>query len=165
MYHRLYAHVVWTTRGRAPIIDARVARFLCRYLRGVACQERAQILEIGLVADHVHLLVRLNPGTRLPRLMQRWKGGSAVVATRERHAAEHGPLRWSKGYSVHSVSPRALQSVRTYLRAQAEHHPAAAIIDWEDDGAEFDPVSNDEWRDASRTRVLSRSRTSRRSVD
>ena len=164
MYHRLYAHIAWTTRDRAPVIDARVARFLCRYFRGVARQERAQILEIGLVADHVHLLVRLNPGTQLPRLIQRCKGGSAVIATRERHAAEDRQLRWGKGYSVHSISPRALPAVRTYLRTQAQHHPSAAIPGWEGADAGFDPVSKDEWRAAPRTRVLSRSRTGARSV-
>ena len=36
--HRLYVHVVWTTRGRAPLLDAKVARFLWRFLRDVVRQ-------------------------------------------------------------------------------------------------------------------------------
>jgi REP element-mobilizing transposase RayT len=66
MRHRLYAHVVWTTRDRAPLLDARMARFLWRFLRDVARQERAVVLGLGLVRTHVHLLLRLHPTTRCP---------------------------------------------------------------------------------------------------
>jgi REP element-mobilizing transposase RayT len=156
MLHRLYAHVVWTTRGRRALIDARVARFLCGFLRGVARQERAQVLEIGMVADHVHVLVRLDPNTHLPRLVQRWKGGSAVMARREGHTAAQASLRWSKGYSVVSISPRALPAVRRYLQAQPDHHPEAAIRDWAGDQSEFDPVSREQWVGEDRVRVLAK---------
>jgi putative transposase len=164
MLHRLYAHVVWTTRGRQKRIDARVARFLCGFVRGVARQERAQVLETGMVADHVHVLVRLDPNTHLPRLVQRWKGGSAVMARREGHTTAHAPLRWSKGYSVVSISPRALPAVRAYLRAQPDHHPDAAIPGWAGDQSDFDPVSREQWVGENRVRVLARNRTAPSSV-
>src|SRR5712691_12081884 len=70
-------------------------------------QEQAHILEIGMVATHVHILVRISPTTRLPRLMQRLKGGSAVIANRERRSTTGTELQWSKGYFIQSVSPRA----------------------------------------------------------
>jgi putative transposase len=156
MRQRLYVHVVWTTRDRRSLISARVARFLTGFLRGVARQEGAQVLEIGLAADHVHLLVRLDVTTRLPRLVQRWKGGSAAVARQEGQGSPGTPLRWSKGYAIQSVSPRALPAVRAYLRAQAQHHPDRAIAGWDGDESEFDPVGHDEWRGQGRARILAR---------
>src|SRR5882762_8666818 len=84
MRHRLYYHIVWTTRERQHLIDGGLARFLCRFLRGVARQERAHILEIGVVATHVHLLVRMHPICSVSRLLQRMKGGSAAKS-RERN--------------------------------------------------------------------------------
>ena len=97
MIHRLYCHIVWTTRGREPLIDAGLARFLCAFLRGVAGQERTQILEIGMVRTHVHLVVRLHPTTRLDRLLQRLKGGSAAIAGKERHSTEGPSASMGKG--------------------------------------------------------------------
>lgn len=90
MYHRLYCHIVWTTREREPLIDSGLARFLTRYLRTIARQERAHILEIGMVATHVHLLMRIDQGTSLPRLLQRLKGGSSYLLRSQprRHAGE-----------------------------------------------------------------------------
>src|SRR5207248_902592 len=79
MIDRIYCHVVWATRHRAPLIDAGLARFLCTFLRRVATQEGARILEIGMVRTHLHLLVRIRPTTDVSRLLQRLKGGSAAA--------------------------------------------------------------------------------------
>ena len=112
--------MVWTTHDRASLIDADIATFLCRFLRDVAGQERAHILEIGMVATHVHVLIRLHPTTELPRLLQRLKGGS-------------------------SVSPRSLDALRQYLRNQPVHHPREVIFGWPGDVPEHDRTSPDEW--------------------
>ena len=133
MYHRLYYHVVWGTNDREPGITGDVALFLCRFLRSVAIQERARILEIGMVNDHVHVLMTLHPMTNWMRLIQRLKGASSMVANREKHADAAKPLKWGKGYSVHSVSPCNVEKVRGYLKRQAEHHPERAIADWNGD--------------------------------
>src|SRR2546428_11333208 len=115
---RIYCHIVWTTRSRKALIDAALARFLCGFLRGVASQEAARLLEIGMVRTHVHLLVRISPTTNVSRLLQRLKGGSAAIAGKERRAPEGKPLKWAKGYSIHSVSFRDVAAVRTCLRTQ-----------------------------------------------
>jgi REP-associated tyrosine transposase len=139
VYHRLYVHLTWTTRDRAPLIDAVLARFLTRFLRSVGTQERARVLEIGMVSDHVHLLVRLHPVTEIPRLLQRMKGGSAVLGTTPKKG--HPGLRWAKGYSILSVNPKQLGRVRDYLRNQPRHHPHLAIEGWSGDTwSETDPI-------------------------
>ena len=153
MIDRIYCHVVWTTRHRQPLIDTGSARFLCDFLRAVAAQERARILEIGMVRTHVHLLVRIHPTTALSRLLQRLKGGSAAIAGKERHATAGNHLRWAKGYSIHSVSPRSLAAVREYLRAQPLRHPEVAIPGWTGDEPEYEQAGQDEWRSELRRRV------------
>ena len=126
MRHRIYLHVVWTTRDRTPIIGLECARFLAGYLGRIARDERTQIICLGIVSTHVHLLIRVHPTTVLPRLVQRWKGGSAAVARRD-----HGlKLPWEPGYSVDSVSTRALEAVGHYVLNQHIHHPDQAIEGW-----------------------------------
>lgn len=43
MFHRLYVHACWTTRGRTPLIDLKVAEFLDRFIRCVARKERTDV--------------------------------------------------------------------------------------------------------------------------
>jgi putative transposase len=149
----MYEHVIWTTRDRAATIDAGLARFLCLFLRGVASQEGARILQIGMVRTHVHLLVRIRPTTHVSRLLQRLKGGSAAVAGKERHSTEGHALRWAKGYAIYSVGPRSVSAVRAYLRAQPVHHPNEVILGWNGDEGEYDAGGTDEWRSELRKRV------------
>jgi REP element-mobilizing transposase RayT len=142
MRHRLYVHLVWTTRRRAPLIDARLARFLCRVLRALARKEHAYLLEIGMVQTHVHVLARVHTLTTVARLAHRLKGGSSALALQGKDTTSDLKLVWSKGYSVQSVSVTALEVVRQYLRAQPEHHKEEAISGWEGDiAAEYDVAS------------------------
>jgi putative transposase len=110
MRHRLYYHLIWTTRGRLPLRNAELAAFLGRYLRNIARQERAHVLEMGIVTTHLHLLVRTDPQTDLSRLVQRFKGGSAHQANVERLGQGADGLRWAKGYTLETVSPRDLEA-------------------------------------------------------
>jgi len=123
MRHRLFVHVVWTTRDRLPSLDAQRATFLVDILPRLALRERGRILVVGMVSTHLHLLIRYHPTSHLPRLVQLLKGTSATVARRD-----HGlPILWAKGYNVESVSVRALGAVARYIRSQPEHHPSEAI--------------------------------------
>ena len=131
MRDRIYVHVVWTTRERQPLIDLAVARFLARYFRAVANQERAGIHALGLVTTHVHVVLQLHPTTSISKLLQRLKGGSSVLSNREGHSPVARPLRWAKGYNIESVSPRGLVAARTYVLSQSQRHPQDAIPGWE----------------------------------
>jgi REP element-mobilizing transposase RayT len=130
MHHQLLIHIVWTTRNREATIDGHRAAYLWENLPVIARQERAHILEIGIVTTHLHLLVRIHPSTSLPRLLQRMKGGTAKAVNW--HASVSGPaLRWAKGYSATTVSPRHIEAAASYIRHQHTHHPTEAIPGWE----------------------------------
>jgi putative transposase len=123
MRHRIYYHITWTTRDRFPLIDHEVSGFLRHFLPKIAREERATILELGIVDNHVHALVRAHPNTDVPRLVQRFKGASARLATKHGIARRGLGLRWAKGYSIESVGPRALEAARSYVRSQTTRHP------------------------------------------
>jgi REP element-mobilizing transposase RayT len=130
MFHQLYYHIVWTTRDRRATITRVVAEFLDRILRSIARQERASMLELGMVATHVHLLVRAHPMSVIPRLLQRLKGASSALAGKELGLSAEHQLRWAQGYTIQTISPRMVETVRDYVRHQAERHPQEAIAGW-----------------------------------
>jgi putative transposase len=129
MRHRLYYQIVWTTRDRRPLINAESATFLTRIARGITRQERGQLLEIGVVSTHVHLLVSLHPMTQISHLLQRLKGTGAHLINQQRSPATPR-LEWAAGYAIESVSEGDLGRVRDYVRRQAERHPEEAIAGW-----------------------------------
>jgi len=127
MRSRLFYHLVWTTRERRPLLDASAFRFLERYLKSVARQEHARILALGVVRTHVHVLFEARTTTALPRLVQRFKGGSSALINREGHAEGPVPVRWARGYAIHTVGTRGLSAARAYVANQGAHHPAERI--------------------------------------
>ncbi|OGT92096.1 MAG: hypothetical protein A2083_10755 [Gemmatimonadetes bacterium GWC2_71_9] len=98
-----YAHLTWTTLRRAPLIDAPVAVFLRRFLPPQARRFGAQVLEIGILRDHVHPLLHMAPACPVSQLVQALKGASARIANRDGTAPADRPLRWDRGYDLRSV--------------------------------------------------------------
>ncbi len=123
---RLYAHLTWTTLQRQPLISPEVAEFLRRFLPREAARHGARLLELGIVADHVHVVLELSPILNLPRLLQGLKGASARLANRD-GLTSRAPLRWAEGYDLRSVGARQLSTVIAYVRNQARRHPALAV--------------------------------------
>ena len=118
---RIFAHLSWTTFARLPLIDARVAAFLEKFLDAECQRQGARMVAVGIVHDHVHLLIELPATFDVPRLVQGLKGASARIANRD-GIAGHESLRWAQGYDLRSVGPRQLAAVEAYVRNQAVHH-------------------------------------------
>jgi REP element-mobilizing transposase RayT len=74
MPFRFYAHLSWTTWARLPLVDEQVAEFLGPFLLAEAKRHGARVVEMGVVSDHVHLLLELPPVYDAPRLVQGLKG-------------------------------------------------------------------------------------------
>ena len=118
-----YVLMTWTTLERRPLITQRIVAFLVEILPGIARRHGANLLEAGIVNDHVHVLLRLPSRYDLPRLAQGLKGTTARMVNRERLADDSQPFRWARGYDVRTVGLRGLNDAREYLKGQLLRHP------------------------------------------
>ena len=124
----IYAHLTWATHQRAEIINSSAEDFLRRFLPAVARRHSAEVLAVGMVRDHIHLLLVLPSVNDIPRLVQGLKGASARIANRDR-IVDGGKLRWGSGYDLRSVSPTDLVRVMRYVEGQPNRHPELRIDD------------------------------------
>ena len=118
---QIYVLLTWTTLRRTDVIDDIVAAFLRRFPPPVARRFGADVLALGAVSDHVHLLLFLPLVVDIPRLVPALKGASARVGNRDR-VGSRGPLRWAQGYDLRSIGVRGVQRVTSYVAHQAEQH-------------------------------------------
>lgn len=117
----VYVHFVWATWDRHPLIPEELTRELYRFV-GSICQDKGcEVLAIGGMADHIHLLVKLSGKVTLSSdLMEQVKGGSSRwMATR---GGEENPFKWQGGYGAFSVSPYDKGRVIQYIQNQKQHH-------------------------------------------
>jgi len=125
---RLYGLLTWTTLRRLPLIHPQLAAFLRRALPEIARRHGCRIVEIGIVSNHIHLILELSPRPDIPRLVQGLKGASARIANRDGYMPR-ARLQWATGYDFRSLGVRDLYRAIEYVRNQSQHHPEVAIAD------------------------------------
>jgi REP element-mobilizing transposase RayT len=119
-YVSSYHHCVFSTKERRPLITPSLQERLWPYLGGIAREHKMTAVEIGGVADHVHMLLSLPSSMAIPKGLQLIKGGSSKWV--HDTFPEHGQFRWQVKYGSFSVSVSQLDKITEYIRNQAEHH-------------------------------------------
>jgi len=109
------------------MIDPPTRAFLDEFFRRTAIKERVNVIELAVLATHVHLIVRTSSRVDLSRLVQMLKGGSSYAASRV--PGNKLGLRWTREYSATTVSPRSLPEAVQYLREQNYRHPLERVAD------------------------------------
>ena len=127
MSSQFYIHLSWTTLERRPIIGPSEAAFLRRFIPAEAQRHRCDVIAVGVVSDHVHVLIRSPNRLDLPRLLQGLKGTSARLASMDGTISQTG-LRWAKGHDARTVSPERLGAVADYVKQQGARHPRRAVV-------------------------------------
>ena len=113
-------HVVFSTKHRQPLITPGLQDRLWPYLGGIARENKMKALQVGGVADHVHLLLSLPSTLAIAKAVQLIKGNSSkwIHDTFREHAA----FEWQEGYGAFSIGVSGVKDTVAYIENQAEHH-------------------------------------------
>lgn len=143
-FSSLSYHFVFSTKLRRPLLKTEIRPRVYEYIGGLIRSEGGSLIQIGSVADHVHLLFKLNPTHTVADSVRVLKANSSKWINEERLTEER--FAWQEGYSIFSVSQSQVETVRQYLQRQEEHHAARSFADelqqlCERHGVEFNPRS------------------------
>ena len=76
-YTNLLYHIVYATKGRAPLITNLLRMRLHEYFEGTVRGLGSIPIEINGVSDHVHLLVKLRPTISVSDFLSKLKSNSS----------------------------------------------------------------------------------------
>lgn len=133
-------HVVFSTKGRRPLITPEIQPRLWAYMSETAKNRGIHAITAGGFTDHAHLLIGLPPTMPLAKAMQTIKG----ISSKWMNQGGQNGFAWQDGYSAFSVSTSQVDAVVHYIQTQADHH-AKHTFDAElfsllkKNGVEFDP--------------------------
>src|SRR6266480_2878652 len=119
-YVSSYFHCVFSTKERRPLITPALGARLWPFLGGIARQNKMVALEIGGVADHVHILLSLPSTLAVAKALQLIKGGSSKWV--HETFPEHRLFEWQEGYGAFSISVSEKKRTVAYINNQIEHH-------------------------------------------
>lgn len=123
----LLVHLIFSTKERLPLISGEIAGDLHAYLGGIARDIGGKALIINGTADHVHVLMR-TPTTRSSADVVRLLKANSSKWIHKKWP-EMRKFAWQSGYGAFSVSESAVESVRSYIAHQQEHHKRVSFQD------------------------------------
>lgn len=117
---KVILHIIFSTKNREPWLDPSVRPRMHAYLATICHNIEADLVRIGGVADHVHIVTTLPRTLSQAELIERLKKGSSkwIKAVDVRYRG----FFWQRGYGAFSVSPSQLDSVLKYVNDQQGHH-------------------------------------------
>jgi len=119
-YVSSYHHCVFSTKERRPFITAELQQRLWPFMGGIARQNNMKAIEIGGVADHVHILLSMPATMPISKAVQLIKGGSSKWVHDK--FPEHRLFGWQEKYGAFSVSVSQLDKIIAYIKGQEKHH-------------------------------------------
>ena len=115
----LYVHVTWHTYRRYRWIRAADVPLVTQTVLDAADRCGVRVHAQSVLADHVHVLLSLNPAVPLTSFVRHAKSESA---RRINLSGDRG-FRWCRGYYAGSVSRDHVYPVRVYIGGQLRRHP------------------------------------------
>lgn len=112
-------HVVWCPKYRRPVLVNGVDGRLKDIIRETCAEIHAELIEMEVMPDHVHLLVEVDPQYGIHRAVRLIKGRSSRLLRDEcPWLKSRLPTLWTNSYFVSTVGGAPLKTVRQYIENQ-----------------------------------------------
>lgn len=117
---KILVHIVVSTKGHRPFLDANIRSELYAYLAGIFNAKDSHAIKIGGVENHIHIFCTLPKCVSLADMIEEFKKSSSKwVKTK---GQQYESFYWQNGYGAFSVSQSDADRVIKYIETQEEHH-------------------------------------------
>lgn len=114
-------HVVWCSKYRRGVLEGAVERDLKAIIQQIAKERKAEVIELEVMPDHVHLLVEVDPQYGIHRLVKQIKGRSSrILRSKYKELRSRIPTLWTNSYFVSTVGGATLKTIKQYIESQKE---------------------------------------------
>ena len=121
----LYAHVIFSTKNRRPLVRKQIQENLWAYMGGIARKNGVRALKVGGMADHAHMLLLLPSMIPIGEAVREIKAGSSLWL----HERHDRLFSWQEGFGAFSVSASHVPAVTRYIENQERHHRKTSFAD------------------------------------
>jgi putative transposase len=119
-YTKLYAHCVFTPKGKCSLLTGSIRDRVHKYIYGIIKEKKCNPVAINGTKDHIHILFGFGPTISISALVRDIKRSSAMFINNE--IQSYLKFSWQEGFGAFTVGHRELDSVYKYILNQKEHH-------------------------------------------
>ena len=121
-------HIGWCPKYRYQVLRGNVAKFVEHNIRAQCEWKRAEVLELSVQEDHVHLVVSIPPKVSISELLGILKGKTAIKLLKSypgmREKPYWGNHFWSRGYCASTIGLDE-EKIRRYVKYQEQREKQA----------------------------------------
>ena len=121
-------HVVWCPKYRRKLLVGAIAERLKELIIQRCSEIKADIIEMEIMPDHVHMLMEVDPQFGINRAVRSIKGYSShTLRTEFPSLKTRLPTLWTNSYFVSTVGGSPLNVIKQYIENQktSERKPKA----------------------------------------
>lgn len=121
--YNLQIHLVWITKYRYKILRGEIGERVRKLVRRICVENKAEIISGIVSADHVHLLLSIDPSLSVSKLVQYIKGKTShklqmeYPELRKKYWGQH---LWARGYFCVSVGNVTAEMIKRYIEDHEE---------------------------------------------
>jgi len=119
-FTQLYVHIVFAVKYRERLLTKEIRDELFKYIAGIITNRKHKVIIINGMADHIHILIGLNPNDKISDLVACIKRESSSFMNDKNYF--RGKFHWQDGYGAFSYSRSQLDDVYKYILNQEAHH-------------------------------------------
>lgn len=112
-------HVVWCSKYRRKILTDGIDTRLKELIQSICAEIDAEIFELEVEPDHVHLLLEVDPQYGINKAVRHIKGTTSHILRSEFPSLRSRlPALWTTAYFVSTVGNTPLSEIRQYIEDQ-----------------------------------------------
>jgi len=112
-------HVIWCPKYRRKVLVGAISERLKELIYQKSSEIKADIIELEIMPDHVHLLIEVNPQFGINRAVRSIKGFTSYTLRKEfRELTTRLPTLWTNSYFVSTVGGAPLVIIKQYIENQ-----------------------------------------------
>src|SRR3989339_808518 len=119
-YSRMYAQIVFATKGREISIPQKHKEELHKYITGIVSNRKQKLLAINAMPEHIHIFIGFKPNICISDLVQDIKTASSLFIKEKQWIK--GRFYWQEGFGSFTYSHSQLTNVINYINNQEQHH-------------------------------------------
>jgi REP element-mobilizing transposase RayT len=119
-YTKLYAHCVFTPKGRHSLLKDSFRENVHKYIYGTIIGLNCYPISINGTSDHIHILTGFCTTIPISDLVRDIKRSSALYINKNHFLTQK--FTWQDGYGAFTVGYPELDKVYKYILNQQSHH-------------------------------------------
>jgi len=112
-------HVVWCPKYRRKVLVNKISERLKELIIKKCSEIKADIIEMEIMPDHVHLLIEIDPQFGINRAIRSIKGSTSHMLRKEfKELTTRLPTLWTNSYFVSTVGGAPISVIKQYIENQ-----------------------------------------------